>query len=48
MYKLYGNGKLLDRFNTMEQAEEGISEYKEIETAIYNKCSIKYLIAKGE
>lgn len=46
MYKLYGNGKSLDKFNTMEQAEEEISEYKEIETAIYNKCTIKYLIVK--
>ena len=48
MFKLYGNGKLLDRFDTMEQAEEGIAEYKEIETAIYNKNTIKYLIVKGE
>ena len=48
MYRLYGNGRLLDKFNTMKQAEEGIEEYKEIETAIYNKHTIKYLIVKGE
>ena len=48
MFRLYGNGKLLDKFNTIEQAEEGIAEYKEIETAIYNKSTIKYLIVKGE
>ena len=47
MYELYGNGNYLDTFETEEQAEQGIKDYKEIEDALYENETIQYTIEKA-
>lgn len=47
MFNLYGNDKLLDTFNTIEECEIAKKDYKEIERAIYGRTKIKYEIVKG-
>ena len=46
MFKLYGNNKVLDTFNTKKECKIARKDYTEIAKAIYGKCNIKFKIVE--
>ncbi|MGN1326915.1 MAG: hypothetical protein ACI4VQ_02360 [Clostridia bacterium] len=44
MFTLYGDGNILEVFNTIRDCKKSIKEYKKIEKAIFGENKIKYKI----
>lgn len=46
MFILYGNNKIIDKFETKKQCKEAQKDYKEIEKAIFGKRNIKFKVVE--
>ena len=46
MFKLYGNGKLIEKVNTKNECKELKKDYVEITKAIFGRCNIKFKIVE--
>lgn len=46
MFKLYGNGKLMEEFETKEQCKIAREDYKKIARVMLGRCNIKFKIVE--
>lgn len=46
MFKLYGNEKLIEEFETKKECKEAQKEYKLIEKIMFGKKNIKFRIVE--
>ena len=46
MFKLYGNEKLMEEFETKEECKEMKKDYVEITKAMFGRCNIKFKIVE--
>lgn len=46
MFKLYGNEKLMEEFETKEECKLAKKDYKEIAKVMLGKCNIKFKIVE--
>lgn len=46
MFKLYGNGKLMEEFETKKECKTAREDYKEIAKTMLGKCNIKFKIVE--
>lgn len=46
MFKLYGNDRFFESFETKKECKIAMKEYKEIEKSMYGKRNIKFKIIK--
>ena len=46
MFKLYGNGKLMEEFETKEQCKKAREDYKEIAKIMVGRNNIKFKIVE--
>lgn len=46
MFTLYGNGKVMGKYETKKECKEGKKEYIEIAKAMFGRCNIKFKIVE--
>lgn len=46
MFRLYGNEKVMEEFETKQECKESKKEYIEIAKAMFGKCNIKFKIVE--
>lgn len=46
MFKLYGNGKIIEECETKKECKEMKKDYIEITKAMFGRCNIKFRIEK--